>query len=196
MKAKPLSKSQILEAMRHTRSNLAAARYLGVSYQHYKPYAKMFIDEETRISLFDQHLNRAGKGIPKHLKGKEYPALKEIFEGTLNPCHFSPEKIKSQLIYENYLAEECSTCKFNERRILDYKIPLLLAFKDGNKNNWKLENLELKCYNCYFLYIGNVFTETEINAIQDIPRDTFKLERTEFDLDDEQIENMKALGIM
>ena len=37
-------------------------------------------------------------------------------------------------------------------KIKDYKIPLLLNFKDGNKNNFLLDNLELLCYNDYFLF--------------------------------------------
>lgn len=35
-KAKPLGKEQIIAAMSQTRSNMAAARYLNVSYVHYK----------------------------------------------------------------------------------------------------------------------------------------------------------------
>ncbi len=39
--AKIFTKDDVLRAMRFTRSNRAAAKYLGCSYQHYKPYAKM-----------------------------------------------------------------------------------------------------------------------------------------------------------
>jgi hypothetical protein len=56
-KAKPLSKQQILAAMAKTKSNRAAARYLNVSYVHYKKWAKLYQDEETRETLFDKHLN-------------------------------------------------------------------------------------------------------------------------------------------
>ena len=41
-KAKPLSKQQIQAAMNKTMSNRAAARYLGVSYIHYKKWAKNY----------------------------------------------------------------------------------------------------------------------------------------------------------
>ena len=41
-KAKPLSKAQILAAMAKTKSNMSAARYLHVSYQHYKKWAKNY----------------------------------------------------------------------------------------------------------------------------------------------------------
>lgn len=196
MRPKPLSKDKILEAMRHTRSNRAAARYLGVSYQHYKPYAKLFRDDITNKSLFEQHLNQAGKGIAKHLKGRKYPALQQIFDGTLDPAHFSPEKIKNQLIHESYLAEECAKCGFHERRVLDYKIPLLLSFKDNNRKNYKLANLELLCYNCFYLYIGDVFTEEQIDYIEDAPKDKFKVEKPNFELSESDLDNMRQLGIL
>ena len=59
-----LTKEQIVAAMARTKSNFAAARYLHVSYPHYKKYAKTFTDSETGKTLFDMHLNQSGKGIP------------------------------------------------------------------------------------------------------------------------------------
>ena len=85
-RAKPLSKSQIVAAQAKTKSNMAAARYLHVSYQHYKRYAKMY-------KLFDDHKNQSGKGIPKFLKnGKKDPALLDIIEGRVSSSHFPPSK--------------------------------------------------------------------------------------------------------
>ena len=55
---KELFKDDILRAIRHTKSNRAAARYLGCSYQHYKPYAKLFNDDETGKNLFELHKKR------------------------------------------------------------------------------------------------------------------------------------------
>jgi hypothetical protein len=75
--AKPLSKDQILAAMSQTLSNRAAARWLNVSYIHYKKWAKIYDPtEEGYPNLFEQHKNQSGKGIPKFLSnsGKE-PAL-------------------------------------------------------------------------------------------------------------------------
>ena len=98
-KAKPLNKQQILAAMAKTKSNRAAARYLNVSYIHYKKWAKLYQDEETRETLFDKHLNPSGKGIPKFLVGnKKMPAIIEVIEGRIDPSHFTPEKIKERMI--------------------------------------------------------------------------------------------------
>ena len=46
MKTKFLSKDMILRAMRHTKSNMSAARFLGCSYPHYKKFAETYKDEE------------------------------------------------------------------------------------------------------------------------------------------------------
>ena len=58
-KAKPLSKQQILAAVNKTKSNRAAARYLGVSYIHYKKWAKNYEPtEEGYENLFEQHIRK------------------------------------------------------------------------------------------------------------------------------------------
>jgi len=197
VRQKILTKSDIEKAIRHTLSNRAAARYLGCSYTHYKMYAKMFTDEQTGKSLFESHKNQQGRGIPKHLKGgKNDPAIHDILEGRIDPAHFSPEKIKRKLIHESILAEECNRCEFNERRVIDYRVPLLLNFKDNNKKNYQLDNLELLCYNCYFLYVGDIFSQEQIEQVQDFTDHKFKIERPTWDLDDEHLDNMKALGIL
>ena len=42
----------VLRAMKHTKSNMSAARYLGCSYPHYKQYAKLYKNEEGK-TLFE-----------------------------------------------------------------------------------------------------------------------------------------------
>jgi hypothetical protein len=130
MLPKPLAKSDIERAMAMTKSNRAGARYLHVSYIHYKKYAKNYTDENN-ITLFDKHKNQSGKGIAKFLsnRGKE-PALKDIIEGRVPIDSYTPEKLKNRLIQESYLQECCAKCQFAERRVVDYKVPLVLNFKD------------------------------------------------------------------
>lgn len=168
--AKPLSKEQILESQARTKSNRAAARYLGVSWMHYKRYAKLYSDEDGR-NLFEKHLNPTGKGIPKFISTKKTKNsvgnIHDVLEGRIPAEHFTPQKIRDKLISEGLLIEECSRCKMHERRVIDYKMPLILNWKDGNKKHWKLINLELLCYNCYFLTIGDIFTEKQIQHIED-----------------------------
>jgi hypothetical protein len=164
---KPLTKEQILAAMSQTKSNRSAARWLNLSYTHYKKWAKFYIDEESGKNLFDKHLNQQGKGIPKFLKNsRKVPALNDLLEGRVPMTNFNPEKVKKRLFEEGHLNEECYMCGFNERRILDYKIPLLLHFKDNNKKNYRLENLEVLCYNHYFLTIGDIFSAKDEEQIE------------------------------
>ena len=193
---KPLSKEDILRAMNVTMSNKAAARYLHVSYIHYKKWAKNYdATEEGYPNLFEQHKNQAGKGIPKFLRadGPE-PALLDIIEGRVDASSFSPDKLKYRLITEGFLKEECSVCNFHERRVSDYKIPLLLNFKDNNKKNWNKDNIELLCYNHYFLQVGDIFSDKQIKGIEDhVP--TYQSD-VEWELDDYQRKRLEELGLM
>lgn len=192
--ARPFSKDDILRAMRYTKSNRSAARYIGCSYIHYKMYASLYKNEDTGETLFQQHMNRSGKGIPKFLPNKKrQPNVKLIIETGTGWESFTIDKIKKRLITEGYLKEECYRCGFGERRITDYKMPLLLSFKDGLKHNWLHDNLEMLCYNCYFLYITDPLSPDQIRSAEDnapAMAPSFK-----WDLDDDQLENMRLLGI-
>ena len=192
-KAKPLSKEMIIAAMSQTKSNRAACRYLNVSYIHYKRWAKLY-ESDTHDNLFEQHKNQRGKGIPKFLrsKGKE-PALIDIIEGRVDASSFSPDKIKYRLITEGHLLEECNTCKFNERRVSDYKMPLLLNFRDNNKKNYRKENIELLCYNHYFLTVGDIFTDKQIKGIED--HKPVNQSEVKWELDDYQLKQLEKLGL-
>jgi len=186
----------ILSAMSRTKSNRAAARYLSVSFVHYKKYAKVYTDEETGVSLYEKHMNQSGSGIPKFLIGKSgEPSLKEIIEGNASPHSFTPQKIKNKLITEGYLLERCDRCTFEERRVLDYKMPLILHFRDSNKKNYRVENLELLCYNCYFLTVGDVFDNKQIQGLEDHVT-IYKQEEPEWDLDEYQLQRLKELGLV
>jgi hypothetical protein len=192
---KELFKDDILRAIRHTKSNRAAARYLGCSYQHYKPYAKLFNDDETGQNLFELHKNQCGKGIPKFLPNRrKEPNVKIIFEEGVGYESFTTTKIKIRGIAEGFLRDECYTCGCSERRVTDYKTPTLLNFKDGSKSNYILDNLEILCYNCYFLYVADPLTNDQIRHIE--TNQTVLAKPFEWELDDEALSNMKALGLI
>ena len=70
---KVITKNMILESQKHTKSNMEAARWVGVSYNTYKKWAKYY-------QLFDGNLNQSGKGIPKR-KSNFKIELNNIFEG-------------------------------------------------------------------------------------------------------------------
>ena len=191
--SKILSKEDILRAQKMTRSNMAAARYLHVSYNHYKKYAKMYKNEEG-VTLLDSHMNQEGKGIPKFLtNGGKEPPLIDLIEGRIPVEHFDASKIKQRLIFEGMIEEVCSNCGFSERRVTDTKVPVILNFKDGNKKNYHLDNLEFLCYNCSFLYAVSPIEEKQAEAMEDY----VKREEKEFkwELDNHHIEHLKELGL-
>jgi len=158
-KAKPLTKEYILAAMNKTKSNRAAARYLNVSYIHYKKWAKFYKDEPTGVSLFEKHKNQSGKGIPKFLnQGKKDPALIDVVEGRVDP-----------------------------------EMPLIMHFKDGNKKHYRLENLEMLCYNCYFLTIGDIFTGKQLDGLED--HKPMNSSQVDWEVDDYTTQRLKELGL-
>jgi hypothetical protein len=194
---KPITKEQILTAMRVTKSNRSAARYLNCSYIHYKKWAKLYdATEDGYPNLFEQHKNQAGKGIKKWIgnHGKT-PPLQDLINGIIPMTNFSPTKVKKRLFEEGYLKEECALCGFNERRVSDYKIPLLLNFKDHNTKNYRLDNLQVLCYNHYFLTVADVFNTADIAQIEDSVPKFNTSEAINWELDDYQLEKLKSLGL-
>jgi hypothetical protein len=198
-KPKPISKEDCLRAMKQTRSVKAAARYLNCSYQHLKPFMKAYKDEETGLSLFELHKNQSGKGIPKFISntpfGKKLPAIEDIVNGKADTSSFTPEKLKFKLIESGYMIEQCYWCGFDEKREIDGKIPLIMFFKDGHRNNYQNGNCQLSCYNCYFLKLGNVFTERDIESFESHQTIYKTSEMNNFQLDDYQKKRLEEIGL-
>lgn len=151
-----LSESEIRYAMMNTKSNQAAARFMNVSYETYRKYAKQYRDSATGRTLFELHMNISGKGIIKTPKvnTRVISTLQDIFDG-LKP-NYSIYRLKHRLIHHGFMEEKCSLCGFQERRVYDYSVPLILDFIDGNKSNFNLDNLQLLCYNCTYLTSHNI----------------------------------------
>lgn len=183
----PISKADIEHAQRNTKSNMEAARFLGVGYPRYRRYAKIY-------NLFDSHANPKGVGTPKGFGAKASSIkLKDIFANK-HPS-YSLVKLKHRMIARNIVPEECALCGFKEKRITDSKTPLILVFKNGKKD-FSQDNLELLCYNCVFLttgaptvanrgYIAKSFTDPdsipEEWQVSPKPRDNLELEEDEPD---------------
>jgi len=192
--SKILTKEAMLRAITVTRSNRAAARYLNVSYNHYKKYAKLYKDEATGKTLLEIHMNQEGKGIPKFLtNGGKEPPLLDLLEGRVPAEHFDPKKIKQRIIFEALIEEKCAHCSFSERRVLDTKVPLILQHKNGDKKNWHLDNLEFLCYNCSFLYATSPITDQQVEVMEDYLDK--KAEQVDWELDEHHIEHLKELGL-
>lgn len=191
-----LSESVIRNAMKFTQSNFQAARYLNMTIETYRKYAKLYIDQETGKTLYDLHKNNSGKGIKK-ISWKNEISLQKIDEILGRDAYraVNAQKLKDRLIYEGKLRMECYRCGHHEKRLIDYKQPLVLNFKDANKNNWKHENLEMLCYNCHFLYVGNLFTDKQIKKLEDIGAPLVKTAEIDWDMDETFLAHFKDVGL-
>ena len=197
--AKPISKEDVLRAMKQTRSVKAASRYLNCSYQHLKPFMKAYKDDETGISLFDMHKNQCGKGIPKFMSnspfGRKHPAIEDVVNGKADASSFTPDKLKFKMVEAGYMIEQCYWCGFSEKREIDGKIPLIMFFKDTNKHNYQDGNCQLSCYNCYFIRLGNVFTERDMESLEGHQTVYKTTEAIDFKLDDFHVKQLDELGL-
>jgi hypothetical protein len=195
-RVKSITKEMVLSAMDKTKSVRAAARYLNCSYQHLKKYMKMYKDENG-VSLFEVHKNQCGKGIPKFLSNSQFskndPAILDVIEGRVDASHFNPQKLKYRMITDGYLKEECANCGFHERRVSDYKTPLIMHFKDGNKQHYGLNNIEMLCYNCYYLMVGDVFDNKQLDGLED-HKPTYS-SQVDWELDDYTKQRLIELGL-
>ena len=126
---------------------MEAARWLSVSYNTYKKWAKFY-------GVFEQHLNQEGVGIKKGWASYKV-SLEEIFKGRSLPKRYSLATLKNRLIEEGYALEECSHCGYNETNIATDKVCLMLDFIDDDKDNKQLDNLRLLCPNCYLSFNGS-----------------------------------------
>ncbi len=148
--SKMLIEGQILAAQSISKSEAEVAQKLGVSFMTYRKYAMLY-------GVYGRVSNRAGKGISKPVKNEDsgkYP-LSKILEGKFPT--YSTNRLKVRIIRDKRMEEKCTKCGFCERRVTDQTVPILLNYKDGNEKNKKLENLEMLCYNCYYLYVNNPF---------------------------------------
>jgi hypothetical protein len=194
-----LSEQKIREAMANTRSNKEAARWLGITDITYKKYAKAHIDEATGKSLFELHKNQAGKGMPKNWVGGQWK--KNLDEMLVDSQPINSKRImrlKDLLMKDGRLGYQCSTCQFSEKRLTDMKAPLLLNFVNGKKSDWRIENLRWLCYNCYFLYVEDPFSNKMIQRVESIPLDAPEIKeeaQTLFQLDEFYFNHLKNLGL-
>lgn len=147
-----LTEKEIRYAMRSTNSNREAAAFLHINPLTYKKYASMYFDPETGKNLYQLHKNQGANFSTK--PSVQLATLESIFNGE-HP-KYPVKKLHARLISEGAMEERCHICGFDERRISDYSVPLVLTWKNGNKKDHSRDNLEMVCYNCYHLNYGDM----------------------------------------
>lgn len=146
-----LKKSEVETANEQTKSCSAAARYLNVSYNTYKKWAK-------RYDLFEEQKNQEGYGIANgyNVRRGKY-ALADIIDGEYPD--YDAGKLRQRLLRQGWKEQKCERCGFAEKRGDDNTVPLVLQHKNGIDNDHRWENLEIVCLNCSYLYYGEVPTK-------------------------------------
>lgn len=141
---KPLLESEIVDALNSTSSARQAAKKLGVHYDTYKKYARMYGVHRTCPPTMRKKTEQTGPISPF---GGRYK-LEDLLGGK-HP-KFPIHRLKDKLIRSGMKKSECEMCGYKERRVVDGKIPLLLNFEDGDIANRNIENLKVYCFNCTF----------------------------------------------
>ena len=147
-----VTQKMIEDAQSQTKSNAAAARWLGVHYLTYRKYAKLY-------GIWERHLNQSGFGIKKGY-GKYRKPLDELLSLD-RKVKLTKKYLKKRLIGDSWAEEECSSCGYNEMVIGKNTVSLLIDFIDDNNDNTSLENIRLLCPNCYLSYNGRFPSSTE-----------------------------------
>jgi len=146
--SKGLTEADIVDAQGKARSAMEAARILGVSYNTYKKYARLY-------GILENLKNPTGIGIAKgyNLKRGKY-SLDDLMKGMYPD--YPVWKLKKRILLNGYMLEKCNNCGFEERRLTDHKVPLVLDFIDGDRRNHIYDNLRMLCFNCSYLINGNL----------------------------------------
>ena len=133
-KGRPIPKSRIQWAIQSTLSIRAAAIHLGVAYNTFKKYAKMY-------DLFEENKNQAGVGVTS--KGNTGWGIKiqDLFAGK-HP-NYPHWKLQERIIRDGYVKQCCSNCDYDDYREVDMRGPYIINFLDGDSTNHSLDNIAL-----------------------------------------------------
>ena len=139
-----MSKHNIELAIKSTQSMGQAYRYMGVSRNTFKKYAKQYGLWKPTKNL--KGIRRTGN-VGSQLKHD----LKQILEGK-NPNPYRESTLLTKAIHEGYIACKCSNCGADFQHIDSQhrEPPLILDFLDRNPMNTKVENLRALCFNCVY----------------------------------------------
>jgi hypothetical protein len=195
-----IGEEDVRKAMANTTSNMKAAQYLEISLPTYKKYASMYRDGETGKTLYEIHQNQSMKNVVGRtwISGKKRINWDNILREGQKCTPERLQKLSAALLSNNKLEHKCYRCNFEEKRLEDSKIPILMNFKNGNKSDWRIQNIEMVCYNCSFLYCLDFYDNSVIYKVQNIPlnADQGKKEKKDFyKLDDFYLNHVTKMGL-
>jgi hypothetical protein len=138
---RPLLRSEIEEAKKHSIFGAQQAKYLGVAISTYKKYAKMH-------GLWEPRPDSKGKKRTPDPNSGKYP-LNQILNGDFNgnPA-VNDWMVKKKLFRNQTFPLECAICGYNKTRFGSEWPILLVDHMDEDRTNFKKENIRLLCLNC------------------------------------------------
>ena len=186
-----LTKQDIERAIKNSRSSKGAARYLDVSFPTFRKYAKLYTDEATGKTLYELSNNNCrGLGVKRLAKIRTRSNVSQaVFTGEMKAVGFKTKILKDRLFNEYNVEKKCEICGFDQIRMIDDNAPLIVTYKDGDHTNWTIENIRLVCYNCYFLNVGNIFSNQELQMIESGDKENNELKR-KLDIPEEYFEEI------
>lgn len=153
-----LTESEIRYAMESAQTNCGAALHLRVTLATYKRYAELYYDAASGKNLYQLGKNQGGIGVIKK-PSKGLATVEDIFNG--NHPNYPYNKLKDRLISEGVFGDQCANCGYHALRRSDFQSPTMLAFINGDEKDRRKENMEIICYNCYFLHYGDLRVKRE-----------------------------------
>ena len=144
-KGQTLTKHNIEMAIKSTQSMGQAYRYMGVSRNTFKKYAKMY-------GLWSPTKNLKGIRRTGNVGSQLKHDLKAILEGK-NPNPYREDTLLTKGIREGYIACKCNNCNadFTHIDTKQKQPPLILDFLDRNPLNTQIDNLRALCFNCVYV---------------------------------------------
>jgi hypothetical protein len=149
------------------KSNRDASQYLNVSFKRWKKYASLYIEKDSGKSYFQLLLDRSNKAkgqrliILKKLHRKKKwdewyvkNILEKLNNSELDVKKYTQKRLKEFLIANDVLVERCACCGYSEKNMITGKVPLLIDHIDCDYTNWKIENLQMLCFNCFSQLVG------------------------------------------
>ena len=152
-----LQEKDFAELVKQYSSIMAISKALNMSKNVFIKYAKIYAysSSETYYDYFQRMKKWRPKKTTKYSSETRQKVMDIITNKRKNTY---PIGDLMYMLFRYELKKECcENCGCGERRTHDGRKPLVLTFvRKNNIKNYSLDNLQILCYNCYFMTVGDV----------------------------------------
>lgn len=152
-----LQEKDFTELVKQYSSIMAISKALNMSKNIFIKYAKIYAysSSETYYDYFQRMKKWRPKTSSVYNKDTRQKVMDIIANKRKNT--FPIGDLMYMLFRYELKKECCENCGCGERRTHDGRKPLVLTFvRKNNIKNYSLDNLQILCYNCYFMTVGDV----------------------------------------